>query len=216
MGGRETRLLGDQSPGRLPVEPTDHQGRDALVAERGGGPVPHREEHHHAVGLQPARGEQQRIGGGCVEPVCVVDDDEHRLELRGLGQHRQGRDRHEERVDPAHVATAECGAERVGLRGGDPLDQREHGPQETVEGGEGERGLGLQSPGPQDQHPARGSGHVVEQRGLADAGIAMEHQGTGPARTRLVDEREQRGPFDVPPVQHVSTLLAGGGPNPAL
>ena len=51
-------------------------------------------------GEQPPGDEQQRVPGGGVEPLEVVDQAQHRFRLAELGQQRQRPQRHQERVEP--------------------------------------------------------------------------------------------------------------------
>ena len=51
-------------------------------------------------GEQPPGDEQQRVPGGGVEPLEVVDQAQHRFRLAELGQQRQRSQRHQERVEP--------------------------------------------------------------------------------------------------------------------
>ena len=62
--------LGEQGAGRLAAEPAERQFGQAGSVEAiltGGG------EQDDALGFQPPRREQQRVGGGTVQPVGVVD-----------------------------------------------------------------------------------------------------------------------------------------------
>ena len=92
---------------------------DAVGAERCRGPVAGREHQEHAVRTEPARAEQQRVRGRGVEPVRVLDDAQHGALLGGRGQHRQRRDRDQERLDRGPVLLAERDTQRPGLRGGE-------------------------------------------------------------------------------------------------
>jgi hypothetical protein len=71
-----------------------------------------------------------------------------------------------------------------------------------VEGGEGQLGLGLDPGGPQHGHPLGPPGGMVEQRGLADAGLAPEHQrpAAGPAGVR--EQPIEGVAFGAPAVEH--------------
>ena len=80
----------------------------------------------HPVRPEPAGAEQQRVGGGGVEPVRVVDDAQHDALLGRRGQHRQRRDRHQERLDRGPVLLAERDPQRPGLGAGRSLAQPHH------------------------------------------------------------------------------------------
>ena len=108
-------VLGEQRPHRGGVQPVQPQGRHPVGGERAVVGVAGREHHRNRVRVQASGREQQRVGRGGVEPVCVVDDAHHRLLLGRLGEHRQGRDRHQERLDRPHLLP-ERDPERARLR----------------------------------------------------------------------------------------------------
>ena len=105
---RSRQPSGDGSPGRAKPRPA--------VAVAGG------EHDGDPVRGQPPRGDQHRVRGRLVEPLRVVDDAQHGRVLGGLGQHRQGREPDQERLDrrarppgrtrPAAPAPAAPGAGR--------------------------------------------------------------------------------------------------------
>ncbi len=51
--------------------------------------VAHREHHRDRLGEQSPRDELQRLQGDLVQPLRVVDQDEHRARLRGTGEQRE-------------------------------------------------------------------------------------------------------------------------------
>jgi hypothetical protein len=78
--------------------------------------IPRAEQHHHALGLQPARHENQCVGRWPVEPLRVIDQTEQAPtggHLRDQGEHG---DRDEEGVVVATGDEPERGAECCGLR----------------------------------------------------------------------------------------------------
>ena len=119
--GRDAQPLLQQGPGRVRVEAGQHQLVDAVGAERCRGLVAGGEDQEHAVRAEPAGAEQQRVRGGGVEPVGVLDDAQHGRLLGRGGQQRQGRHRHQERLDRRAVLFAERDPQRPRLRDGEAL-----------------------------------------------------------------------------------------------
>ena len=70
-------------------------------------PLARREQHHDALGVEPARDEQQRVGGGGVEPLGVVDHAQHRPLLGELGSSVRHGDRDQEAVVAAPLGKPE-------------------------------------------------------------------------------------------------------------
>ncbi|CAM5712338.1 hypothetical protein SAURM35S_01744 [Streptomyces aurantiogriseus] len=90
-GGEGPGRVGDVQPGQPPLR---------QVAQRvpGVGGVAGGDQQPHAVGVQTARGEQQGVGGGPVDPVEIVDDAQQPVRPPGLGQQRQHPRGHQEPV----------------------------------------------------------------------------------------------------------------------
>lgn len=123
LGGRGTQALVQQGPGRLRIQPRQHELGQALGPERPLGAVAGREDHQHAVGGDPSSAEEQSIGGGRIEPVRVLDDAHHQALLGGRCQQRQGRDGHQERLHGWSVLLGERHAQRPRLWVGQMLAQ---------------------------------------------------------------------------------------------
>ena len=63
------------------------------AANRGTFMLPRREQHHDLLGMEAAGDERQRLGGGSVEPLRVVDDTEERLLVGRHGEQAENRER---------------------------------------------------------------------------------------------------------------------------
>jgi hypothetical protein len=165
----------------LRVEPAQAQlgqagGRElARVAVAGG------EQQHHPLGLKTAGGEPQHLGRRAVQPLGLVDQAEHRPVLGRLGQQAEHGHRHEKPVPavrgtglaaPAGGGEAEGAGERGRLGLGEAPGQLQDRPQELVQGGERQLGLGLDAGGPEHGHPLGPPGGMLEQGGLADTALA--------------------------------------------
>ena len=178
------------------------------LGEAGPGPrraVAHREQERDAAGGGAAGGEQQRVRRLPVEPLRVVDQDERRSARPRPAEQRQQREPDQEPVGGVRPAEAERRAERRRLRAGQPprrtggiggiggigrggASGAVGGPGESggvdevaeqeVQGREGDVGLALDAAPAQDAHPGRAVRGVVEERGLADPGLAAQDQGS--------------------------------------
>ena len=95
-----TQLLVEQGTGRVRVEAGQRPARGA-PAGRTGRAAPSRAANTMTTRSAPSRRAQKSSasGRGRVEPVRVVDDAQHEVLLGRGGQHRQGRDAHQERLD---------------------------------------------------------------------------------------------------------------------
>jgi len=228
--GRQVHPVpGQQGRRRLEVQPLQAQLGQAGGGELAGVAVAGREQAHHPLGLQPPGGEPQRLRRRPVQPLGLVDQAQHRPLLGRLRQHAEHRHRDQEAVlvpvrrgarleppgppiprgarleppgPPARGLEPEGAAEGGGLRLRDAPGQVQHGPQQLVQGGERKLGLGLDPGGPQHGHPLGPPGGMVEQRGLADTGLAPEHQGpaAGPAGVR--EQPFEGVAFGAPAVEH--------------
>ena len=180
VGHRGAGRFGEQRAGRVGGQRREREGRDAVGGERAAFAVAGGEHDRDPVGAEPPDGDQYRVGGGLVEPLRVVDDAQHRRVLGRFGEHRQGRERRQERFDRDVVGLAERGPQRAGLRCREPVEDAEHRTQEPVQRGERQRRLGLHALGAQHLHVvAGGRDEVLEQGGLPDAGLPVQKQGAG-------------------------------------
>jgi hypothetical protein len=112
-----------QRPGvGIPESPDSELGDPLEVLARLAGS----ERQEHALGLDPASGEGERLGRCLVQPLTVVHDADERLlpgRLRQQAQHGQA---DEEAIGGRPLPQAEGGAERVRLRPGQVLEMTEH------------------------------------------------------------------------------------------
>jgi hypothetical protein len=98
LGGQVEAGRGEQGGRRLRVEPLEAQLGQAGGGEAAGVAVAGGEQADHALGLQAAGGEGQRLGRGPVEPLGLVDQAQHRPVLGRLGEQAQHRHRDQEAV----------------------------------------------------------------------------------------------------------------------
>jgi len=204
--------LGEQRAGRRVGQTGKRQDGDTVGRERACVAVPGGEHDGDAVGTQPSRGDHHRLGGGLVEPVRVVDDAQQGSVLGRLSEHREGRERDQERLDCALVRQAERDAQRTGLRGREPIERTEDRPEQTVQCSERQLRLRLHSLGTQDPHVVDGvRDEVIEQRGLPGSGLPGHQQRSGASFAGPVEQRGQAAPLDLPTVQHPRDATPGPG-----
>ena len=135
-----------------------------------------RKQHHDALGVKPPRDEQQRLGRDLVQPVCVVHEAENRAAVRHLREEREARGVDEEALFSAPLPEAQRAAECRGLRAGQPVQMTQRRPDQLVECRERKLRLGLDSSRGEDVHIAGSIAGIPEQRGLADARIAVHDE----------------------------------------
>ena len=116
----------------------DLERRQVGGLETSGVAVAGGEDQCHALVLEPARREQQRRSRGLVEPVRVVDHDEHRRLLGSLGEQGQRAQVHKEPLALARGG-AECGAQGVPLRLRKRFEASGQWPEKPLESGERQR-----------------------------------------------------------------------------
>jgi len=195
--GAETCL--EQGAGRVRVEPGHDQLAEALRVEGPPGGVPGREDQGHPVRTEPVGAEEQGPGRGGVQPVRVVDDAQHGVLLRRGGEDRQRRHPHQERLDRGALLLAERDAQGPRLGLGQSATEPGDRTQQPVQRRERQRRLDLQPLGTQHGGVA-GTGHeLVEQRRLADPGLAA-------------DDQRPRGPAPRPSISAARSCRSGSRP----
>ena len=116
-----------------PAQPVLGQSRgveDGLVG------IADREDHQHALGVEPTRHEPQYVGRRGVEPLGVVDEAGDTGVTGQLAEERECRHPDQERVDAAAPGQAERAVQRLLVQ---PRQRRHHvdrRPEELVQAGE--------------------------------------------------------------------------------
>ena len=188
-------------PRRTPRPPSSSTGRSG-ASKRRDPVVARREQQHDPLRVEPARDEEQRVRGRCIEPVRVVDQGEYRSSLRERRQQLQDGDRDEEAVIPGPVAEAECAAQGSLLRRRQRIQIVERGPNELMQRGERQLRLGLHAPRADDAHVCRPLARVLEQGRLADPRLAAESEDAAPRRARPVEQLADPRALLVAAVEH--------------
>jgi hypothetical protein len=202
-GGRD---LGAALPGQLAgageVEAGQRPGRQAGLGQRPGLAEPGGGQHEHRVGQQPAAGECQRLGRRPVEQVGVVDDQPERAVLAPPDQQAEHRGPDREPVRHGAGPQRQRDAEGLRLRPGQPVEVGHGRPEQLGQPAERHLPLGLGAGRPQQPCPGGDRRGVVQQRRLADPGLAGEHEHAAAAESGTGHDRVDGVPLGVPPDQH--------------
>ncbi len=125
---------------------------------------------------QPPGDEADDLGRDTVEPLHVVDQADERRLLSDVGEQAEDRQSHEEPVRGSSRAEAEGGLQGRSLRIGEVSEVIEERRAQLVQPPEGQLHLGLDSGRAHHSAALRAVGRVLQQRGLADTGLAPQHQ----------------------------------------
>lgn len=120
--------------------------------------------------------------------MAVIDQAHQRAVLGCLGHQAQHRQSDEERVRHRTGPQAQRDRERVALRLRQEPKAVEHRGAELVKSGEGQLHLRLHARDPYQPQVRRRPGHVVQQRCLADPGLAADHHDTAAPSTNRMEE----------------------------
>jgi hypothetical protein len=105
--------------------------------------------------LDAPRDEAQHAGGGAIEPVRVLGDDQQRRALGGVGEQLEHGERDQEAVGRCRLGHAEGGQKCRLLRAGQPVGMIEHRQHELVQPRKRQLRLGLHPGRAQHLHPRR-------------------------------------------------------------
>ena len=182
---RAAGVLLEHRRGRLAVQPLELERGQERVRRRGRLAGAHREQRRDRVGEQPPGGEQDRGERRLVDPVGVVDRDQQRLLLGVGGEQAQRRRADQEAValDAGRERRARRAARRPAAAG---CRRARRAPAAAA------RAARRTGSPPRTATPrARSTRHalgardgVLEQRGLADPGLAGDDQDTARAQPR--------------------------------
>jgi hypothetical protein len=172
---------GGKRPDRQVVEPALREGAIQAQRDRRRAVAPPCQQQAEPLVVQAAGDEGERARRGRVQALDVVDPDDCRALPRQRPQHAEQAERdrprqrellegfraQQRRLQRAPLRPRELGQDRLGDLG-----------QQVPEGGVGELRLGVDRPARQHAVRTGGSGRqaLLPQRGLADAGLALQHQ----------------------------------------
>ena len=143
-----------------------------------------REQQRDALREQAASHEGQRARRRAIEPLRVIDHSEERLLLGGLRQQAEHRQPHEERSRRRAGAESERDGERVALGVWEPLHQREKRRTQVLQRRKRQLHLALDAARAGDAELSLRLDRVIQQRRLADARLAVQHQDAAAAVAR--------------------------------
>ena len=208
---------------RADVEPRERPATErALQRPHAARAAGEQEADRHAV--EPPRGEAQGLGGRRVQPLQVVDRDQHRPGCRQRPQpvEHAERDRARLRGVGRGLATQQRDLERLRLRRGQPGERvRADAVEEVDQRGERQPRLGVAGPRGEDLVPARprAGDPGLPQGRLADAGRPGDQQRPPVAGEERVERRELRLAGDdagCRAVVHAATLSDRGPGQPRI
>jgi hypothetical protein len=198
------RLLGQRADGH-PLE--GYRPRLAQTERVAAGANPQRDQDPDRRIRQAADHERQHPGRGHVQPLDVVDRDDHRAGRGQRAQHPQRRDRHGSLVrgSALDLGSEERRVQGALLRGGEVGQLEVEQVTKCRVGESGLRFRGAAGQHPMSPCPGDGDARVPQGR-LADPGRSLKEQGRGSPRYRL-KEVVQLGEFGVPPEDPVNRLV---------
>jgi hypothetical protein len=161
-----------------------------------------RQQQCDPLGIETACDEEKRVRRRYVEPVSIVDKDEYGSSLCELRNQLQDCNRDEKAIIPGPLPETERATQCALLRRGKRVQITESRPDELVQRGERELGLGFHSTCTEHVHVCRTLARVIEQGRLPDAGLAAENEDAASGRTRPVEQRSDQSPLIIPPVEH--------------
>jgi hypothetical protein len=165
-----------------------------------------REDEGDRLGIEAAGDERQRLRRRAVEPLRVVHDAQQRLVACRLGAQAEHGEPHEQAIRRVAGAEAERGAERLALGPGQRVQVLEQGRAELLQPGVRELHLGLRARRSHDAAARRLVRHVLQQRGLADASLAAQHQHRASAGAQASQQLIQRFALAPPPEQSAARI----------
>jgi hypothetical protein len=162
----------------------------------------HGEHHRDPLGQQPPGDEGQHLRGRAVEPVGVFDQAHERARLGRFGEQAEHRQGHEKAVRRVALLQPEGHAQRVLLGSrqiAHPVQQRRA---QVMQPRERQLHLGLHAGGARHAALGRLLGEILEQDGLADPGLAPQHQHRALAHAHALQQAVQRGALGAAVVHH--------------
>ena len=183
------RLPPDELRRRGGLEPGQAQTGHPRRVERRALALANRDQERDALTFDAPRAEHERLHRRAVEPVGVVDEHGQRLPLGGVREQGQRTRVGREAAVWGRGRQSQRAGQRVALRRRQAIEALQEGLQHRPQAGKGQLRLGLDATRAEDHHPRRSSPGVVEERGLADAGLADHDERPAPALPGRVQVR---------------------------
>jgi hypothetical protein len=148
--------------------------------------------------------------------VRVVDDAQHGVLFRRCGEDRQRRHPDQERLDRGALLLAERDAQRPRLGLGQSTAEPGNRTEQPVQRRERQRRLDLQTLSAQHGGVAGTRHELVEQRRLADPGLAADDQRPRRPASRPLEKRSQELPLRLATDQHATQRTPRRAPQRAI
>ena len=158
---------------------------------------------------EPAAREQQRIPRRSVQPLGIVDQAEQWTVTGDFGEQCQSGQPGQEPVHARCFGQTERGAQRPRLWGRQRVQPVEAVKQQQMQRRERQLGLRLHAGAAQHPEVRRVGGDVLEQRGFAAAGLALDHQDRAAPGPGIREQSVDAAQFRRAPVQHDLNLSTG-------
>ncbi len=165
------------------IEAADVEGRQTGQGVLSFG-VAYREHHRDRLGEQPSGHELQCLKGDLVQPLRVVDQDEHRPRLRGPGEQREHGEADQEAVGRIPGRHAERHAQGLTLGFRQAVQLVEERRAQLVQARVGQLHVRLDALRPGHLRPGRPRGQILQEHRLPDARLAADHQHPGLSLTQ--------------------------------
>ncbi len=206
-GERVPTGFGHELVGDALIQPPGHDRREELSCvgisqsldhqPRQGGKLTDRladgEDHDYRLRQQPPRHERQRLRGGAVQPLRVVDHAQKRALLSRRGQQAEHRQADEQSVRRGALAQPERDFQRAALRRRKSLTAIEQRRAQLMQRRECQLHLRLQPRRTYDEHVRGRSDRIVEQRRLPDSRLPPYYEHTAaPSPCSLTQPIEDR------------------------
>ena len=157
-----------------------------------------REHQADRISSQPACHEPQRLHRSAIEPLLVVDDADQRPLPGNLGQETQHGQTDQEPVGRRAGVDAERGPQRIVLRTGNRSTWSNRGAQSWCRPANANSISDCTPTVRATRHPCARSDQVVQQHGLAHAGIPVHHQRPALTVADRLDQAVEHVAFPTP------------------
>ncbi len=171
------------------------------------------EQDGDRIAGHPAANEAQRLRGRRVEPVGVVDQEQERPALGGLGNQPECRRVDAEPVVPLRRTEGQRSLERGPLSRGKREARPDDRSQQLPERRERQIGLGLHAADGEGMHTLGAGARALQQDALADTWLSPDDQDASHARPSVSEELPDDREVILPPEQ-TGCLGAGDEASP--
>ncbi len=184
------------------VEPAQLENVEVGAVEQRGLPGPNCDEDGDRIGDQPPDREQECSSARVVEPVGIVEEDQHRLVVRHRCEQAQRRRPNGEPLTRRAGLERERSPERVGLRPRDRPEAAERRTEQLQQPAERHPRFGLDPAGLEDDEPIRRSACLLQERRLADPRLADHREDRAHPGPCVREQPVERLPLPLAPEEH--------------